>query len=302
MRSGDEDEEFEGWDVNSISGPFEALKNIPLASMPEHVYVEVDDNDFPKVRITNSGTKLRCAFKDKVDSNCWVHKYSVQAFAEAMGRAVRRLISEGHPFSDLSIDDEILHVVVRWSLQLQRDMQVADIFASIRAAYDLVCVRANSILENSDSVLVLGKDAGVSLLLLQRIADRLQDLGYYTFIIKEQPDRLGESVIQKVMKYALTAKFVIVENTEASGHLYELPHVMKSAECVTVVLQEDGKGATWMFEDGYAKHRHWHKIMYQPESLENAVDAAAEWAEKFVKDFGDYQKKVLPWMKPQTSP
>ena len=55
---------------------------------------------------------------------------------------------------------------------------------------------------------------------------------------------------------------VLIENTEASGHLYELPHVTKAAECVTVVLQEQGKGATWMFEDAYAKHRHWHKITY----------------------------------------
>jgi hypothetical protein len=33
------------------------------------------------------------------------------------------------------------------------------------------------------------------------------------------------------------------ENSEASGHLYEIPHVAKAAECVTLVLQEEGKGA-----------------------------------------------------------
>jgi hypothetical protein len=34
------------------------------------------------------------------------------------------------------------------------------------------------------------------------------------------------------MRYALSSKFVLVENTEPSGHLYEIPHVGKSAECV----------------------------------------------------------------------
>ncbi len=109
-------------------------------------------------------------------------------------------------------------------------------------------------------VLVLGKDSGAALDRLKSIASRLEDLGYYTYIIKEQPDRNGESVVQKVLRYALSSKFVVIENTEASGHLYEIPHVAKAAECVTVVLQEEGRGATWMFEDAYAKHKHWHKL------------------------------------------
>jgi len=85
---------------------------------------------------------------------------------------------------------------------------------------------------------------------LQRIASRLQELGYYTYIIKDQPDKPGEGLVQKVLRYALSSKFVLIENSEPSGHLYEIPHVAKAAECVTVVLQEEGKGATWMFEVG----------------------------------------------------
>jgi hypothetical protein len=91
---------------------------------------------------------------------------------------------------------------------------------------------------------------------LKKIESKLQELGYYTYIIKEQPDKAGESVIQKVMRYALSSKFVLIENTEASGHLFEIPHVAKAAECVTVVLQEQGRAATWMFEYAYAKHKH----------------------------------------------
>lgn len=54
----------------------------------------------------------------------------------------------------------------------------------------------------------------------------------------------------------------MVENSDSSGHLYQFSHVVKAAECITVVLQEEGKGATWMFEDGFAKHKHWHKETY----------------------------------------
>lgn len=99
------------------------------------------------------------------------------------------------------------------------------------------------------------------------------------------------------MRFALSSKFVVVENTEASGHLYEFPHIAKAAECVTAVLQEDGQGATWMFEDAYAKHRHWHRFTYKIDELENAVANAAAWAEAFITEFADYQTAKLPWLK-----
>ena len=54
--------------------------------------------------------------------------------------------------------------------------------------------RVDSILENSDSVLILGKDDSAAFDRLKRIASKLAELGYYTYIVKEQSDRLGESV------------------------------------------------------------------------------------------------------------
>jgi hypothetical protein len=132
---------------------------------------------------------------------------------------------------------------------------------------------------------------------LKRIQSKLEELGYYIYIVKEQPDRAGESLIQKVLRYALSSKFVLIENTEPAGHLYEIPHVTKAAECVTVILQEEGRGATWMFEDAYAKHKHWKKITYSDPNLEKAVGQAAVWAEKFVADFAADQTAKLPWLR-----
>ena len=214
-----------------------------------------------------------------------------------MERAARRLASEGHPISNPVRDDEDVHIFVRWQLRLPCDTASETVVDAIKSAFDLVWHRADAILENSDSVLVLGKDTGPALDRLKIISAKLESLGYYTYLIKEQADKAGESIIQKVLRYALSSKFVIIENTEASGHLYEIPHVAKAAECVTVVLQEDGKGSTWMFEDAYAKHKHWHKVVYQEPELENAVEEAAAWAEKFVKEFADYQIATLPWLK-----
>lgn len=293
--SWDEWEDFRHEDPTEIG--IEAFRQLNLSTMPEDASFWFHGDDFPQVTVWRDDESLVYQIEEHLYTKYWEHKFSAYAFAESMERAVRRLAHEGHPVSNPEREADDVHIFVRWSLQLPRTVEPDMALSAIKSAFDLVWRRADAILENSDSVLVLGKDTGPALERLTRIADRLQELGYYTYIIKEQPDKFGESIIQKVLRYALSSKFVLIENTEPSGHLYEIPHVMKAAECVTAVLQEQGKGATWMFEDGYAKHNHWHKVMYQPSDLDQAVDAAVKWAEQFVRDFGAHQAATLPWMK-----
>ncbi|MBS1814657.1 MAG: hypothetical protein JSS87_07260 [Acidobacteria bacterium] len=293
-------EPYDEWEeYRDSDDPFDTgtLHQLDLAQMPEDVTLWVLDNFFPETRIRREDDTLICEIEEHLYTKYWEHKFSAYAFSEAMERAVTRLMHEGHPFASPSRDAEDVHIFVRWQLRMPSATPPVGLTASIKAAFDLVWQRADAILEHSDSVLILGKDTGSALDILKRIESKLQELGYYTYIIKEQPDRVGESIIQKVMRYALSSRFVVIENSEPSGHLYEIPHVAKAAECVTVVLQEKGKGATWMFEDAYAKHKHWHKIEYENASLETAVVEAATWAEHFVKDFGNYQTVQLPWLK-----
>jgi len=291
----DDWEEFRAEDADPIG--IEEFKRLNLHEIPEDIRIWVMDDYFPETTVWREGKFLICEIEEHLYTKYWEHKFSAYAFAEAMERAIRRLAHEGHPLTNPSRDDEDVHIFVRWQLRIPLSTRPESVVESIRSAFDVVWHRADSILENSDSVLVLGKDTGPALDRLKRIASKLQELGYYTYIIKEQPDKAGESVVQKVMRYALSSRFVIIENTEASGHLYEIPHVTKAAECVTVVLQEEGKGATWMFEDAYAKHKHWHKLTYKGNALELAVEQAAVWAEKFVSEFADYQVANLPWLR-----
>jgi len=308
MSSGSEDDFEEditpadGWeDFRDGDGDFiglDQLRHLDLLAMPEDVRVPVLADYFPETTLWRDGEFLVCEIQEHLYTKYWEHKFSAYAFADAMLRAVRRLAHEGHPLSHPSRDDDDdVHIFVRWQLKVASGTAVESVIEAIKAAFDLVWQRADAILENSDSVLILGKDTGPALERLKRIESKLQELGYYTYIIKEQPDKTGESVVQKVMRYALSSKFVLIENTEASGHLYEIPHVTKAAECVTVVLQEDGKGATWMFEDAYAKHRHWHKLVYAQGELEPAVAEATAWAESFLGEFRTYQAATLPWLK-----
>lgn len=289
------------WDEFREDGDFtslEQLRQLDLQAMPEDVQIRLLDDYFPETTLWREDESFVCEIQEHLYTKYWDHKFSAYAFADAMLVAVRRLIHEGHPLSEPSRDDDDdVHIFVRWQLRVPSNSSADLIIDSIKAAFDLVWQRADAMLENSDSVLILGKDTGAGLARLKEIEAKLQDLGYYTYIIKEQPDKAGESVIQKVMRYALSSKFVVIENTEASGHLYEVPHVTKAAECITAVLQEEGKGATWMFEDAYAKHRHWHKVTYSDGQLGPAVEEAVKWAESFIGEFRAYQAATLPWLK-----
>jgi hypothetical protein len=292
----DQWEQFRDEDAEPID--LEELKSLTLDSLPRGVVIRVMDSYFPDTTIWREGKALICEIEEHLYTKYWEHKFSAYAFAEAMQRAVLRLAHERHPFSGPTRDDDDdVHIFVRWRLRLPRSAKADFVVASVKSAFDLVWQRAESILENSDSVLILGKDTGRALARLKRIQSKLDELGYYTYIVKEQPDRAGEGIIQKVMRHALSSKFVLIENTKPAGHLYEIPHVTKAAECVTVVLQEEGKGATWMFEDAYAKHKHWAKITYKSHDLEKTVEQVAGLAEKLVARFAADRIAKLPWLK-----
>lgn len=291
--------EFEDDEPISIA----ELVALDLSRLAEGTIIRVLDDNFPECVIQRKSDVLEIEITEHIYTKFWWHKYHASFFVDAMMKAVIRLQREGHPFSNPLLDnDDEVHLFMHWTVQLPIQLGAAAIVDSINSAFKLVWERANSILENSDSVLILGKDTGPSFDRLKAIAEELERLGYSTYIIKEQPDRLGESVIQKVLRFALSSKFVFIENSEPSGHLYEVPHVTKLAECITVVLQEEGKGATWMFEDAYAKFSYWHKLSYKDDALEDAVTQAAAWAENFHSNFAQQQKQTLPWMQTPKDP
>jgi hypothetical protein len=161
----------------------EELKGLKLEAMPEDIHIWVMDDYFPDTTIWRAGDRLICEIEEHLYTKYWEHKFSAYAFAEAMERAVRRLRHEGHPFFEPSREDDDVHIFVRWQLRLPRSARAQLVPDSIKSAFDLVWHRADSILENSDSVLILGKDSGAALERLKTIGSKLQDLGYYTSLL-----------------------------------------------------------------------------------------------------------------------
>lgn len=289
-----EEEYFEDFEEISLS----ELKEIGLTNVPENISLQILENNFPQCYLTRVGNKLNIRIEEHIYTKYWFHKYHASVFANAMIKAIKRLTIEGIPFSDEELDEEDeAHIFVRWTLNENSDIEFEKFIENINTAFDIVFERANSMLENSDSILILGKDTGEGLELLKRIQSHLENLGFYTYIIKEQPDIIGESVMQKVLRFGLSSRYVIIENSEPTGHLYEFPHITKFAELTSIVLQRKGEGATWMFEDLYHKLKSIKKFEYTNETLEEQINQGINWADNYLKEFGNYQKENLPWMK-----
>lgn len=288
-----DNEDYE--DYEEVS--FTELSGLNLTSLSENVSYNIFESNFPSCSISRNGANLEIRIEEHIYTKYWFHKYHAAVFAEAMIKAIKRLKIEGVPFSDEEFDnDDEVHLFIRWTLTEPANIDSRTLSENINLAFDSVFERANSMLENSDSILILGKDTGEGLELLKRIQLHLDNLGFYTYIIKEQPDVIGESVMQKVLRFGLSSRFVIIENTEPTGHLYEFPHITKFAELTSIVLQRQGQGSTWMFEDLYHRLQNIKKFDYTNDNLEEQIVTGIQWAYEYLKSFGNYQKQKLPWL------
>jgi hypothetical protein len=273
------------------------LKRLKIGNMPDDVVVRVSDNYFPETQIQRVGDRFVCDIEEHLYTNYWEHKFSAYAFAEAMERAVRRLEHEGHPLSNPTRDDEDVHIFVRWQLTLPSNTRATALAQSVKSAFELVWHRAGSILDNSDSVLVLGKDTGAALDRLKQIAMRLEELGYYTYIIKEQPDKPGESVIPKGSALRPVVKVRGDREHRAIGAPVRNPTCCQGCRMRHRCVAGKGQGRNLDVRRCLCKAKTRRKVEYRAGKLDRAVDKAAAWAEKFVTEFADYQVAKLPWLK-----
>lgn len=148
------------------------------------------------------------------------------------------------------------------------------------------------------TVVVLGKDSSSDdLALLKRIADLAGQRGLIPVLVKEQREIHGEPFFKKALMYSLLARFVIVENSSASGHIVELPTALSNG-CVVAVLQRVGRGATWLLEEEFFKYRTVERFFYQTDSdFEYKCSQALDWCEKTTDDLGQRYRSAYEALK-----
>lgn len=141
------------------------------------------------------------------------------------------------------------------------------------------------------TVLILGRDYGESLAVLTEIKSQVERAGYRGILLKEQSDYAPDSLLRKLLSLALMARFVIIEDSQPSGHLFELQYV-KSSECITCLLRRKGTASTRMFDDAAGKYDFIKEFSYHSGELPAVLNAAMEWAEDKVLAFSEHHLSV----------
>lgn len=160
------------------------LLSIDLTKVPEQESLQILDNNFPCCYIIRIGDSLEITLEEHIYTKYWFHKYHASVFAEAMIKAVKRLATEGFPYFSEELDnDDDVHLFVRWALAESIHIPNQTLIDNIELSFNKVYERANNMLENSDSILILGKDTGESMELLKRIQTYLDNKGFYTYIL-----------------------------------------------------------------------------------------------------------------------
>src|SRR5437667_4587079 len=155
------------------------IADIPsFTAMPEGLVVRLLDDYFPESTLSREDGTLVVEITEHIYTKYWQHKWHGRVYADAMLRAIKRFIAEGHPFREGEIkNDDEPHIFIRWKIHLPVETTGQEVIAAIDSAFELVGSRADLILENAETVLVLGKDTGDALERLRRIASRLESPG-----------------------------------------------------------------------------------------------------------------------------
>jgi hypothetical protein len=144
------------------------------------------------------------------------------------------------------------------------------------------------------TVLVLGDYDERGLERLHRIAGLLSERGYDPILIKDLPDQPVQDLAQKVATFGFLSRFVFVDDSTKSGHLMEI-QLCKSHGWITVLLRQDGIGASWMTAGASVASNVILEQAYDSKSPDSAIAASVEWAEGKVAELERRFNATYPW-------
>lgn len=148
-------------------------------------------------------------------------------------------------------------------------------------------------------IIVLGPDREPEIAQLRRIRDEIRVLNYDAKLIREIADIPEQSLEEKVRLRALTAAFVVIEDSIPGGQIAEFGYC-KELRVITAVLRRRGHGSTWMTSDAGLVDLNFIKIFeYDDSSLQSQIVQAVGWAEAFREKRRTAYDARYPWRVPR---
>ena len=144
------------------------------------------------------------------------------------------------------------------------------------------------------TVLVLGSYNDAGRQRLTAIAHILEDLGYEPLLIEDVPDFEHYDLPQKVTAIGAISRFVIIDDSEPSGHLVEV-EICRHNRWVTVLLRTGGHGASWMTAGASYFSNVILEKEYEQENPRPAVSESVQWAEARLDEMKVKLNRLYPW-------
>jgi hypothetical protein len=217
----------------------------------------------------------------------------IQVRAEALDW--RRDVVLAHLDSDRSMS--------KWTMQVARDQATSVILAATvdlrRAAIHGIPIAEYVSHQKKRAVLLLGSYSTGGLNRIHRLRDLLAQRGYEPILVSEVAETPSQSVIQKVTMLGGMARFVVIDDTEPSGHLVEID-IADSNNWVTAVLRGRGHPTTAMISDRDVFSTVMRSTNYDPANPEAALDEAIRWAEERLQLVADRLDSTYPWRRPES--
>jgi hypothetical protein len=142
-----------------------------------------------------------------------------------------------------------------------------------------------------NSVIVLGAfDDGSREAELERIRDHLKSEGYDANLIKDLPGHPARSALHKAKTYAMTSRFCVIVDIEASGHIGEYRE-LRGEDVPIALLRKEGHASTSMIGHEHMTDDYIKLFEFEHEPLE-IIDDVIEWEKEFNKqreaDYSEY--------------
>jgi len=146
------------------------------------------------------------------------------------------------------------------------------------------------------SVIVLGSYKDKWKHELEQIRDYLKTEGYDSALLEELPEHPVWTQQEKVNFWTNAARFCVVVDREASGHLTEF-EVLKHNRTITALLRSRQGGSTWMIGDEPLADYNFIRVFEFEKSPLEVIGEAVRWSESLVKERIKQYKKYYPWYK-----
>ncbi len=148
--------------------------------------------------------------------------------------------------------------------------------------------------QKQQKVLVLGDYHGEGIARLEAIKASLKNLGYEPLLVKDIGDIPVIDLPSKVRILGNMARFVVVDDSTPSGHLYEVK-LCKQNEWITVLLRANGIPASYMTAGAGITRQIIYEMAYDPAAPDSSLSESCSWAEAKRKEMQERFAETYPW-------